>query len=70
MIGATSEEHSRRIWATFSHVLEETKHFSRWAQTKVAKIVQCGEAFILNRIEEEATREGGLKFCDVGFCLV
>ena len=37
--------------------LQETEHFYRGSQEKVAKIVQCGET-----IEEEAIRKGGLKF--------
>jgi hypothetical protein len=33
--------------------LEETEHFRRWLQEKVAKIVQCGE-----KIEEERPSAG------------
>jgi hypothetical protein len=29
--------------------LEETEHFRRWLQEKVAKIVQCGEACPCNQ---------------------
>ena len=47
---------------TLSQLLEATEHFYLWRQEKVAKIVQCGEHSFLNKIEVEATREGGLKF--------
>jgi hypothetical protein len=39
----------------------ETEHFCQ-LQKKVAKIVHCGEPEILDEVEEEATRDGGLKF--------
>jgi hypothetical protein len=32
-------------------VLEETEHFHRWRQEKVAKIVQCGEPKFLGKQE-------------------
>ena len=31
-----------------SQDLEETEHFRRWRQEKVAKIVQCGEHYFLS----------------------
>jgi hypothetical protein len=47
-------ELARRI-TTLPHVLEETEHFYRGPQEKVAKIVQCGEHSFLNRLKDEAT---------------
>ena len=42
-------------------LLEETEHFRRWRQEKVAKIVQCGEQ--LSLISKKRPPQGGLKFC-------
>jgi hypothetical protein len=44
----------------FSDLLEETKHFRRRRQKKVAKIVHCGEPKSLSKAKEEAARESGL----------
>jgi hypothetical protein len=44
----------------FSQLMEETEHFCGCGQEKVAKIVQCGEHYILSKIVSEATCEGGL----------
>jgi hypothetical protein len=45
----------------FLRLLKETEHFCRWLQEKVAKIVQCGEKFLLIKIKK-AICNGGLKF--------
>ena len=42
----------------FSQLLEETRHFRGWRQEKVAKIVQCGEAFIPNKSETRPPNDG------------
>ena len=45
----------------FSQLLEEIEHFCGCRQEKVAKIVQCGEKFLLIKIKK-AICNGGLKF--------
>ncbi len=49
---------ARGIW-------KKTEHFCRWYPQEVAKIVQCGEKFLLNKnSREKAICEGGLSYCE------
>ena len=53
MVATTTDGKLRR-----SQLLQETDDFCGEPQEKVAKIVQCGEKFLLNH-QEKATCEGG-----------
>jgi len=42
--------------------LEKTEQFSGWRQQKVAKIVQCGEKFLFNKIGKRPSAKVALSF--------